>query len=194
LLLAAGRAGAKRRRVTVVRNFPESFQHSTGTAVHLDPSRILLVFSRPPARRGLEATLAEHGLVLEATEEGAPDVLGDVINQTETHYWARTAAGEPVEDDTLGALEDALGQRFGFISPVYRAQGVPGRSSCFSPLANVVIIKPPVRAQGEPIRLDQAAERLGLREIPEKSRYLGGYRYFVVADPAASTCSESGNG
>ena len=167
----------------MVRDFPESFQHGSGAAVELDRSRVLLVFSRPPARRSLEAALAERGLVVEAPDEGAPDVLGEVINHTETRYWARTAAGDPIEDEALDALEDALGQRLGFISPVYRAAEVPGRGGCFSPLANVVIIKPAGRAEGEPRRLAEVAERLGLREVAEKSRYLGGYRYFIAAEP-----------
>ena len=163
-----------------MRDFPQSLPHGSGTAVELDPSRVLLVFSRPPVRRGLEDTLAEHDLFLEAREAGTPDVLGEVINHTETRYWVHTASGRPIDDEGLDRIEDALGQRFAFTSPVYRAPGVPGRDGYFSPLANVVLIKLREPEQGRPI---EAVERLGLTEVVEKSRYLGEYRYFVAANP-----------
>ncbi len=166
-----------------MRDFPQSFQHASGVVVDLDQSRALLVFSRPPARRGLEETLAEYGLALEVTQEGTPDVLGEVINHNETHYWVRSVSGDPIEDRTLDGLEGALGQRFGFVSPVYRAPGVPGYGGFFSPLANALLIRLPHRAEGEPMRLDGAAERLGLRENAAKSRHLVGYRYFYATDP-----------
>jgi hypothetical protein len=150
-----------------VRDFPQSLPHGSGTAVELDPSRVLLVFSRPPVRRGLEDTLAEHDLFLEAREAGTPDVLGEVINHTETRYWVHTASGRPIDDEGLDRIEDALGQRFAFTSPVYRAPGVPGRGGYFSPLANVVLIKLREPEQGRPI---EAVERLGLTEVVEKSR------------------------
>jgi Subtilase family len=166
-----------------MRDFPQSFLHGSEIHVHLDPSRILLVFSHPPARRELEETLAKHDLMLEAKEPGTPDVLGEVINHTETHYWARTVSGGPIEEDTCNKLEAELGRHFAFISPVYRSPGMTGRGGCFSPLANIVLIKLPESREGLPMRPVQAVERLGLKEIVEKSRYLGGYRYFVVANP-----------
>lgn len=166
-----------------MRDFPHSVPHGSGTAVDLDESRLLLVFSRPPARRGLEEALAKHDLALEEREAGAPDLLGEVINHTETHYWVRAASGKAIEDEALDSLERDLGQRLAFISPVYRAPEVPGRGGYFSPLANVVLIKPPEPDQRQPTRPIEAVQRLGLQEVAEKSRYLCGYRYFLAPKP-----------
>jgi subtilisin family serine protease len=166
-----------------VRDFPEFFQHGSGIAVPLDPFHLLLVFTRPPARRGLEQTLGEQDLVLEEREVGAPDLLGEVINHTETHYWVHAASDTPIADERLDALEEAFGQRLAFISPVYRAPGTQGRGGCFSPLANVLLIKPSQPDQRQPSWLIEAVEGLGLQEVAEKSRYLCGYRYFLAPRP-----------
>jgi hypothetical protein len=121
--------------------------------------------------------------MLEGKEPGTPDVLGEVINHTETHYWVRTVSDGPIDEDTCNKLETALGRHFAFISPVYRSPSMTGRGGCCSPLANIILIKLPDFREGQQMRPAQVVERLGLKEIVEKSRYLGAYRYFVVANP-----------
>ncbi|HEV3063265.1 MAG TPA: S8 family serine peptidase [Vicinamibacterales bacterium] len=166
-----------------MRDFPATLRHGSGVDVKLDPSRALLIFSRPHARRELEETLTRHGLVLEAKDSDGPDVLGELVNDTDTHYWVRSSSGKAIEDKVHDRIETALGRNLICISPVYCAPRTSGRGGCFSPLANVVLIKPAHHAGHQPTQPLEVAERLGLKEIPEKSRHLAGYHYFNVANP-----------
>ncbi len=156
-----------------MKDFPASYHHGSAAEVHLDPARLLLIFSSPPARREFEAHLAEQGLVIETKEPGAPDRPGEEINNTDTHFWVRTAAGGPIDDDACGRIETGLGRHLLCVSPVYRAHGVTGTGGYFSPLANVLPVKRPA----------YEVERFGLKEMAEKSRYLGGYHYYTVVNP-----------
>jgi subtilisin family serine protease len=166
-----------------MRDFPQSLRHGTGTDVELDASRILLVFSRRPGRRDFEQSLTRHGLALETPEAGTPAILGEVINHTETHYWVHTTSGQAIDDEACDRIEAALGPHFAFVSPVYRVPNVSGHGGYFSPLANVLLIRLPQAAAGQPTYPIAAVERLGLSEVAAKSRYLGEYRYFVAANP-----------
>jgi hypothetical protein len=156
-----------------MKDFPTSYRHGSGAEVHLDPTRLLLIFSRPPARREFEAHLAEQGLVIETKEPGTPDRPGEEINNTDTHFWVRTAAGTAIDDDACGRIETGLGRHFLCVSPVYRAHGVAGTGGYFSPLANVLLVNRPA----------YEVEPFGLKEMVEKSRYLGGYHYYTVMNP-----------
>src|ERR1700730_4110887 len=93
------RGGKPPQRRIVMRDFPQSLLHGSGFEVRLDPARLLLVFKEPPNRHELEEALARHHLALEEKEAGTPDLLGEVINHTATHYWVRTASGAPIKEE-----------------------------------------------------------------------------------------------
>jgi subtilisin family serine protease len=105
-----------------------------------------------------------------------------IVNDTGLRFWVRRADSESPTPQTLAELARLM-ENVGpleWIAPVYRL-GAEQRGSMVCPLPSVLVVKPRKEGVGD------LAERLkpyGLREIEEKSRYLGEFRYFEVLDAA----------
>lgn len=166
-----------------MKNFPRELGHSSGAALLLDPTRLLLSFQRPPARSELERLLGALDLFLENGDSEQP-VPGETVNHTDTRFWvqARRAINQE-RFETIEKAAMALGLEW--IGPVYRLAGEAGRRALMTPLPNVIVVRlreregaaPELRhafssavVQTEPV----------LQEVQEKSRYLNGFRYFLI--------------
>jgi hypothetical protein len=164
--------------------FPKSLRHGSGAELMLEPARLLLVFATAPKREVLEKGLEAVELSLEVAEEGTPQILGEMINHTDNRFWVHSSSSKTISEQGLRKIETTFGSNLSFVSAVYRFHGTTGRAGLVSPIANVVLIKLPIsRAGHEHAGLTTAVGQFGLKEIPEKSTHLNGYRYFVISDP-----------
>lgn len=156
----------------------------------LDPNRLLLAFQKRVTREKLERFLKEHDLFLEGDVRDRA-VPGERVNHTDQRFWAQSL--RPIDSDAYQKVEEAAVQLgLDWISPVYRLSGEDGRNGLLAPLPNVVLVK--MREQGE-LEGDTPNVRSAiataatdgptpaLQEVVEKTKYLNGYRYFVVTNP-----------
>lgn len=175
-------------------NYPRTLRHGSGVMMTLDPTRLLLAFREPQAREELEQSLRRLGLIL---EEGEPQQTGssrmmEIVNHTERRFWVRSINGRPIDEKLHDVVEETFGQTLDWIGPVYQLDNTRGRGGLLCPLPNVVVVK--LNRQSIPQTGDVSAVMLNrlaaainqspvLREVPEKSRYLGDYRYYVINNP-----------
>jgi subtilisin family serine protease len=160
-----------------MKKFPQSLRHGSGGVLQLDSSRVLLVFesARAEAADDLEDKLKKLHLTLERAENGEREEgaapLHEIVNQTSSRVWARSASGEPINDEQYRKIEAA--KDVAFVSAVYRFPGSRGIGGLVSPLANVLLLK------GH----HAAVDKHQLTEQRERSQYLLEYRYYVLANP-----------
>jgi subtilisin family serine protease len=64
-------------------------------------------------------------------------------------------------------------------APVYRIDDISGREGLICPLPNILIVK--LANENEPTK--QRLSELNLIEVPEKSKYLNGFKYFRIRNP-----------
>lgn len=174
-----------------MKNFPQQITHSSGAPMFLDTNRLLLAFQKPVTRSEIERFVKELDLFLEGDvqDKAVPD---ERVNHTDQRFWVQSR--RPIDDDRYQKIEEAatpLG--LDWIGPVYRLSGEEGRKGLVAPLPNVVVVK--LREQrlpeGDTPGLHNAiaaAATTGdpvpaLQEVVEKSKYLNGYRYFVITNP-----------
>jgi hypothetical protein len=168
-----------------MKNFPKTLRHSSQAQMHLEPSRLLLVFKVPPSARDLDEALSRIGMVIESAQPGAPGRITERINHTNTRFWVRSTNDKPISDASYREVEAAFPGTLEFISAVYRLSEAPVRGGMASPLANVILIKEAARTPegGRDNGLAAVIAEARLVEVTEKSKYLGGYRYFLLPEP-----------
>ena len=159
--------------------FPHALRQGSDPEMTLEPARLLLVFREPKKREEVEETL--HRLHLTFEEPGSePARPRGGVHHTDTRFWVKAESDKPITEEHFQRVEAAFGRELDFISGVYRIAGVHGLAGLVSPLANVLLIKAPER---ESTDLAPLIAEHGLKEIREKSIYLGGFRYVVVEEP-----------
>jgi hypothetical protein len=167
--------------------FPSQMAHSSGAAMTLDPNRLLLAFREPVDRADVEAFAKGLDLSLE-DGDAERAVPGERVNHTDQRFWVRS--GRPIDDERFGKIEEAAGEMgLDWIGPVYRLEGEGGRRALLTPLPNVVVVK----MRGQEGDAARSLKRLlgpgngrpapALKEVPEKSKYLNDFRYFVITNP-----------
>lgn len=172
-----------------MKNFPLKLRHGSGTMMVLDQTRLLLVFNKTQERPKIEELIKKFGFVLEDDAGTNSDQrIGsrsfEIVNHTKRRFWIRSENGEAIVQRQLIQLEDKLGESLDLIAPVYRRRSTDDRRDLQCPLPNVLLIKTTMT------KLDQETEkslsnllgRYGLKEILEKSKYLGEFRYCVVSN------------
>ena len=167
-----------------MKNYPLELRHGMGTMMALDPTRLLLAFKKAQTREEIETPLRGLGLVFEdasqRNETGQSRPM-QVVNHTNQRFWVRSETGKPVDQELFNAIEKALKTRLDWIGPVYRLPNVEGLGGLLCPLPNVLVIKSASQIDTDTEKaFSDRLGRLGLQEVPEKSRYLGGYRYFLI--------------
>jgi subtilisin family serine protease len=174
-----------------MKNYPNELRHGMGPMMRLEPTHLLLAFKEAHTREEIETALRRLGLDLETGgdqhERGSSREM-QMVNHTDRRFWVRSAAGRPIDQELLDAVEKAFNAKLDWIGPVYRLPNVEGLGGLLCPLPNVLVIKP--ASQLDPNKEQEFSARLGqwgLREEQEKSRYLGGYRYYVIGDPNKQT-------
>ncbi|HZV67881.1 MAG TPA: hypothetical protein VFG03_23600, partial [Telluria sp.] len=168
-------------------NFPRQLRHSSGAPLLLDDSRLLLSFLRPAERAELARLLASLDLALE-NGDAEPAVPGETVNHSSRRFWVQ--ARQPIHQERFDMIEKTLTPLgLDWAGPVYRLTGQGGRRALLTPLPNVILVR--LRQRGlvagpdlaAPIAAatDGGAEPV-LQEVPEKSRYLNGFRYYLIAN------------
>lgn len=179
--------------------FPQRLKHGSGGIVLLDESRLLLGFREAPQRQEVAERLKEVGLVLEdgaRYENGSGIANRARVNHTPTRLWVRAAHGGEIEDRTLGALRELFSDALAWIGPVYRMPNMPGRSGLLCPLPHTLLVRLAREVGDAPdvvrrVAMAGAAGRSAngspalaaepkIREVEEKSRYLGPFHYYEI--------------
>ncbi len=173
-----------------MKNFPQQITHSSGASMYLDTNRLLLAFQKQLTREKIERLAKEHDLILEGDVQDKA-IPGERVNHTNQRFWVQS--DRPIDDDRYQKIEEAaLKLGLDWIGPVYRLSGEEGRKGLFAPLPNVLVVKlreqRPLEGGTTGIHTAMiAAATEGsapqLQEVVEKSRYLNGYRYFVITNP-----------
>ncbi len=167
-----------------MKNFPSEMLHSSGAPMQLDPSRLLLAFQRPLQMAELTGLLTAFELFLEDTETALP-VPGEVVNHTSQRFFVQSRRA--LTDERFDAIEKAASSLgLDFIGPVYRLAGEPGRRALLVPLPNVIVVRLRERdgianeLRGPVLAATNGGAEPQLQEVPEKSKYLNGFRYYQI--------------
>jgi len=173
-----------------MKNFPQQITHSSGAPLLLETSRLLLAFQKPVTRREIARFVKELDLFLEGDVQDKA-VPGERVNHTDQRFWVQSR--RPIDDDRYQKIEEsAVRLGLDWISPVYRLSGEEDRKGLLAPLPNVVVVKMREQRQLEGdtpgihnaiIAAATAGPAPALQEVLEKSKYLNGYRYFVITNP-----------
>jgi hypothetical protein len=163
-----------------MRGAPKRLIHPSGETLALDASRVVVGFTEPRQAKELESGLSRAGLVFEdAEEEPRPQGPSGRVNHSPNRYWVRSKDGGPIDEKALARV------KADWVGSVYRTHRVAGAAGLLCVLPNVLLVRPG--------RSETVARRLGkygLREVAEKSKYLGPYLYFTVAQPSKKSALE----
>ncbi len=164
-------------------SFPRELAHGYGAVMHLDPSRLLLAFKRLVDMDATMTTLGAFGFVLEDWRDTDEKRLGvpEVVNHTSRRLWISSRNRRTIRSDRYRQLIAALEPVLDWVGPVYRSGASNGRHGLVCPLPHVLVIKPASpRDVARQLQLTRLLAGLGLREVREKSAFLGGYQYFQI--------------
>jgi hypothetical protein len=168
-------------------DYPRELQHGSGVVMVLDVTRLLLAFEEVTARAEVETVLRGLGLALEDASDRQPPRSPRpmfVVNHTNRRFWIRSLLGQLLGQTLIDAVETAFGEKLDWIGPVYRLGSTKDQTQLLCPLPNVLVIKPALLPDQ---KIDPSfsgrLSQFGLKEIPEKSRYLSGFRYYVCTEP-----------
>ncbi len=157
-----------------------------GARLPRDRSRLLLSFKHRHPRGDVEHLLEGTDLVLEDFHDETNRTLqkpGQKVNHTVRCYWVRSRSDQNLTKTYLRGLPEQLQVQLNWIGAVYKLPDAEGRRGLFCPLPDTIIIKPtaPVDERGLAEKLTQPP--FNLKEVEKRSRYGGGYRFFVLKDP-----------
>lgn len=166
--------------------YPQQLNPRTGVTLTLDPTRLVLAFKERPTRDfAASSAFSELGLVPErAGDARAADTnQREVINNTELRQWMRSSAAAALPEDIVDRVQESFRDNLDWVGPVYRLENEAGQKGFVCPVPNVLLIKPTPTATATGEDLATRLVQYGLREVTEKSQYLGEFRYFVLDDP-----------
>ena len=170
--------------------YPQQLNPRTGVTLTLDPTRLVLAFKERPTRDfAASSAFSELGLVPERAEDARTTDTSqrEVINNTELRQWMRSSASAALPEDIVDRVQESFRDNLDWVGPVYRFENQEGRQEFICPLPNVLLIKPTPTATATGEDLAVRLSQYGLREVTEKSKYLGEYRYFVLDDPSSTS-------
>ena len=168
-----------------MKNFPREMMHSNGVPMLLDSTRLMLAFQRPLELADVVQFLAGLDLLLEDGGDERQAVPGEVVNHTGNRFFAQ--ARRPLTQERFEAIEKAaLALGADLLAPVYRLLGEPGRRALLVPMPNVVVVRLRERdgtdSPNGPVIAANDGPQPVLQEVTEKSKYLNGFRYFVITN------------
>ena len=164
-------------------NIPRNLTQSSGETLVLDRTRLVLSFNSEQTREQASVSLARLGLVLE--DDGETDerrALFERVNHSPNRFWVRSADGHPIDEQKRAAIEAS---DVSWVGAVYRTQRLEARRAYLCPLPHVLLIRTD-RYQV----LQRTLTAFGLSEVTEKTKYLTGYRYFIVSNPKGKNAYE----
>jgi subtilisin family serine protease len=165
--------------------FPRELQHGSGVKLVLDQDCLVVALKKSLERHQLQAYLKQTGFELETTgkasKEGAQS--GEQpIRHTQTRFWIRSASDQPVDQKQIRNLRNVLKASLDWIGPVYQMEKTQGQEGMVCPIPNVLLIRPAKQFKNNEASLAQILSEYGLMEVPQKSKYMVEYLYFVIPD------------
>ncbi|MEZ5318921.1 MAG: S8 family serine peptidase [Vicinamibacterales bacterium] len=165
-----------------MRGFPATIRLAGGRVARVDPTRLVARLASP-GRAGhpvLTSTtrrrLAAMGLRVEGDAGPGGDDRGLLeVNHGSRHVWLRSTGKRAVA--SVATVGRATGRSVQWLAPVYRLTGVQGPDAWFLARPDVILLRAAAKAHAPLSRLTSPN---GLHEDSDKSRYLGGWRYFEV--------------
>ena len=106
------------------------------------------------------------------------------VNHTANRYWIRSVSGNPIDQPMMNTVEAAFPNMLNWIGGVYQLPGATGSKGLVCPLPKVLLIKPVPGVTDE--KLAPRLARFHLKHVPKISKYLAGYRYYVLEDAPAT--------
>ncbi|HYG81717.1 MAG TPA: S8 family serine peptidase [Pyrinomonadaceae bacterium] len=178
-----------------MKSAPQRLAHRPGETLTLEPGLVVISFKKEPAPKEVEAFLQRQGLVREdpARKAAQPRGFPERLNTSRRRVWARTRTGKPLDEKVLTAAADpahADWSKVEWIGAVYKSARAEGERAYLCPLPNVLLVKPSRQDEQQRKNVSGKLAQYGLREVPEKSKYLGGYLYFVVDAPLKKSAYE----
>jgi hypothetical protein len=166
--------------------FPRELRHGSGVRLVLDQDCLVVALKKSLERHQLQAYLKQTGFELETTgkasKEGAQSGE-ELIRHTQTRFWIRSASDQPVDQKQIRNLRKVLKASLDWIGPVYQMEKTQGQEGMVCPIPNVLLIRPTDQTEDQNGQhLINILQEFGLEEVPQKSRYLVAYRYFVIPD------------
>ncbi len=177
-----------------MRKFPKKIKVDTGPELTLVEDRLLVRLEKKTKTETIEMELTKEGFESisaikrkQAEKAEKPEkITKEIINDTETCSWVSLKDSKKIPSEKADNLEKRLKQKkqkVDFMAPVYRVGETKGDGGLVSPLPEVLIIKPKEDlTPQQKKKFEQTTKRLGLGENKNKSKYLSGFRYFVIKD------------
>jgi subtilisin family serine protease len=179
-----------------MKSAPQKLTHGTGETLTLVPERVVITFKKEHSSKEVESFLQKQGLLLEEAADkkvsgrrGIPEKQ----NLSRRRIWARTKSGRAIDEKILAEAanpQNADWAKVEWIGAVYKSTRMEGDKAYLCPLPNVLLIKPSKQDDKQRKEMLAKLSQYGLREIPEKSKYLNGYMYFVVDNPLRKSAYE----
>lgn len=175
-----------------MKSYPKQIVSSRGVMLTLDPSRVVLGFKEQPGRGAAIAAASNLGLVPE--DSGGRLAVGpgqrEAINDSDLRFWMRNPTAEALSGEAIDRIQETFGKKLEWIGSAYRFDGEENRKAFMCPLPNVLLIKPTRMASKSKENFTALLDRYGLKEVAEKSEYLGKFLYVKVSAPLQVTAFE----
>jgi subtilisin family serine protease len=170
----------------MLNRFPEVLnERPTGRIVEPEAERIIidktrvLIALKESHNIEIKGILQETEFILEGSEDGR---MQERINNTNKRYWLRLRIRGSINDENLNRLREVFGENLDWIGPVYVLPNEEERRGSFCPLPNVLLIKFTSAFNSKEEEFNRALLSHNMKEVPEKSKYLGEYRYYVITN------------
>lgn len=177
-----------------MRPFPKKLRHGSGKLMTLDESRVFVAFKKPRDVPALGRALGRAGFAMESLpmeRRAAGDQFLDTVNHTDRAFWIRREAAATISSRRIESLQKRFRTSLDYIAPVYQLAGTKGEGGLVSPSPAVLLVRPKEGlGSRQTATLERRLAALGLAEVPERSRYLAGFRCFRVVDLAKSDAYE----
>lgn len=166
--------------IFIMKNFPEILTTANNREAVLDKTRLLLAFKKPIVEKELVSSFKKVNLTFEDYfDQKEKNKHWNRINHTSTRYWVKSADGKDISDEHYAEVEKSLTSILDWIGPVYSSYLQTVNESKFCPLPHVFLIEKSDRLEKNQ---NQTLKKFGLKEVPEKSKYLTKFRYITLPD------------
>ena len=180
----------------VPRDFPDRLDYFSGRELLRDKSRMLLSFKPTDDKVEIQDFLKTFKLVVEDYQSLGERILRKMmglflgktwdqdprLNKSRFRLWVRLRNGKEIEQSVIEQLAEQSGKSLKslrWIAPVYRFTKTKGRNGLLAALPNVLLIKKRDKEKPDEV-LDEALEKYQLASRKKLSKYLAGYRYYVL--------------
>jgi subtilisin family serine protease len=171
-------------------NFPEDMIMS-GYRIIIDKTRLLVAFKTSQTLEKLLDQLQKTRFVLEGYDDNDENrkkirnernSLMGPINHTDKRFWIHTRNHEIINNDSFNEIKEIFGNEIDWVGPVYHRPEAFGLEGRICPLPNILLIKFTNSIENLDKNFIESLHSIGLRELPELSKYLGDHHEYIIED------------